>query len=235
MKRFTPITQFVFTIALFLALTFTVQAQIDTIDTERSSVTFSLSGQNTNSIVALTAGKTLKSINGHGAIYLARQTADGEVTSEIVNAEVQGQWKFIEVIVSVERDIHRGIEREFQTAYRATPGTLQIGNARLTGGLGNYTATTTVEVAGGKATQSAELSYGWSGYLALDWWKTTTTVTVEPELDFKVVQTDIESTIRHAVDRNFEVGITAKGYFNSDPPTADRFHTQYLIFATWKR
>ena len=110
MKRFTPITQFVFTIAVLLALTFTAQAQIDTIDTERSSVTFSLSGQNTNSIVALTAGKTLKSINGHGAIYLARQTADGEVTSEIVNAEVQGQWKFIEVIVSVERDIHRGIK-----------------------------------------------------------------------------------------------------------------------------
>ena len=46
MKRFTPITQFILTIALFLALAFNVNAQIDTLDTEAESITFSLAGQN---------------------------------------------------------------------------------------------------------------------------------------------------------------------------------------------
>ena len=242
MKRFSPITQWIlakpviFTIALLLAVTFNVNGQIDTIDTERSSVTFSLSGQNANSNTAVTAGIPLKSINGHGAIYLARQTADGEVTSEIFNAELQGKWKFIEIITSIERDIHRGIERELQTAYRLNPGTLQIGPARLTGGLGNYTATTKVEVsAAGSEEESSEISYGWSSYLQLDLWKATTTITGEPELDFKAAQVDIESTLRHAIDRNFEIGLTVKGYFNTHPTTNDHFHSQYLLFATWAR
>ena len=226
----------ILTITMMLALAATALAQIDTIDTERSSVTFSLSGQNANSNTAVTAGMPLKSINGYGAIYLARQTADGEVNSEIFNAELQGKWKFIEVVTSIERDIDRGIERELQTAYRLNPGTLQVGPARLTGGIGNYTATTKVETsAAGSEKQSSEISYGWSSYIEIDLWKTNTVVTAEPDLGLKAAQVDIESTIRHAIDRNFEVGITAKGFFNSNPPTADRFHSQYLIFATWKK
>ena len=71
MKRFTPITQFVFTIALFLALAFNVNAQIDTLDTEAESITFSLAGQNTNSITAITAGKPIQAINGYGVLYVA--------------------------------------------------------------------------------------------------------------------------------------------------------------------
>ncbi len=226
----------ILTLAMMLALSAAAFAQIDTINTEKSSVTFSLAGQNANSNVAVTAGIPLPGINGHGAIYLARQTADGEVNSEIFNAELQGKWKFIEVVTSIERDIHRGIEREIQTAYRLNPGTLQVGPARLTGGIGNYTATTKVEVsAAGSEKQSSAISYGWSSYLQLDLWKTTTTVTGEPELDLKAAQVDIESTLRHAIDRNFEIGLTVKGYFDTHPPTDDRFHSQYLLFATWTR
>ena len=237
MKRFTPITQFVFTIALLLALAFTAQAQIDTLDTEAESITFSLAGQNANSTAAITAGRPIQAINGYGVLYVARQTADGKVVSEIAQAQIDGRYKFIEAFVVLERDLHRGIAFEAQTGYRFTPGTYEIGAARVTGGLGNYTASTTVEDAPGGNQSAASLSYGWTGYTRLDVWKTSTTLTVEPDIVFKSLEAEIESTIRHAVDKNFEVGITAKGLFNSDPhrPDAGRFHSQYLLFATWKR
>ena len=238
MTRFSPIKKFVFTIALLLAVAFmhNVEAQIDTLDTEAESVTFSLAGQNTNSITAITVGRPIQSINGHGAIYVARQTANGEVVSEIAQAQIDGRYRFLEAFIVLERDMWRAIAFEAQTGYRFTPGTFRIGAARITGGIGNYTATTTVEEkAGGNQTESASISYGWTGYTRLDVWKTSTTVTVEPELDLRTLQADIESTLRHGISRNFEIGLTVKGYFNSHPPTDERFHSQYLLFATWKR
>ena len=238
MKRFTPITQFVFTIAFLLALAFTAQAQIDTLNTDAESITFSLAGQNANSTTAITAGRPIQAINGYGVLYVARQTADGKVVSEIAQAQIDGRYKFIEAFIVLERDLHRGIAFEAQTGYRFTPGAYEIGAARVTGGLGNYTASTTVEDApGGNQAESASISYGWTGYTRLDVWKTSTTLTVEPDIIFKSLEAEIESTIRHAVGKNFEVGITAKGLFNSDPhrPDAGRFHSQYLLFATWTR
>ena len=236
MKRFTPITQFVFTIALLLALAFNVHAQIDTLNTDAESITFSLAGQNANSTTAITAGRPIQAINGYGALYVGRQTANDEVVSEIAQAQIDGRYKFIEAFIVLERNLHRGIAFEAQSGYRFTPGTYEIGAARVTGGIGNYTASTTVEDApGGNQSESASLSYGWTGYTRLDVWKTTTTLTVEPELDFKAVQTDIESTLRHAISQNFEVGLMVKGQFDSDPITEGRFHSQYLLFATWTR
>ena len=107
MKRFTPITQFVFTIAFLLALAFTAPAQIDTLDTEAESITFSLAGQNANSTTAITAGRPIQAINGYGVLYVARQTADGKVVSEIAQAQIDGRYKFIEAFIVLERDLHR--------------------------------------------------------------------------------------------------------------------------------
>ena len=215
-------------ILIMLMLSVTAYAQLDTIDTDAQTVTFSLAGQNTNSTTAVTASMPIAPIDGHSAIYISRQTAEGKVISEVFNAEIEGAWKFVEGFVEVERDLHRGIERNVQTGYRLTPGTLTLGPVKITGGAGNFTANTATSA------PAPAITFGWTAYTTIDAWRTRTTVTAEPEIDFNAVQVDIESTLRHAIDRNFEIGVTVKGYFDSHPPTDGRFHSQYLLFATWK-
>lgn len=234
MQRFTPIKKFVFTIALLLAVTFTVNAQvgIDSVDTERRSVTFSAAGQNANSITAITVASPIDRLNGHGALFLSRQTADGKVISEIANAKVQGGWKYLQGFVEFERNLHRGIEREFKVGY-VVPVTVQWGSVTLAGGAGNHTANAAFKRAAGQEETDDPISVGWTTFLQADWWKTSTTATAEPSLDLKSVQVEIESGIRHRVARNLELGATVIGQFDSDPPVDGRFHSQYLLFVTW--
>ena len=236
MKRFTPITQFIFTIALLLAVTFNVNAQvgIDNVDTGRQSITFSAAGQNTNSITAITAASPIGLINGHGAIFMSRQTADDKVISEIVNAKVQGGWKYLKGFVEFERDIHRGIEREFKVGY-VIPVTAQLGPVTLIAGAGNHTANSAFKRAVGQEKTDDPITVGWTTFLQADWWKTSTTATAEPNIDFKSVQVEIESAIRQKVAPNLELGATVIGQFDSDPPVDGRFHSQYLLFVTWTR
>ena len=224
------IRRFTFSMILLMMLAMPAIAQLDTIDANDQFISFSLAGQNTNSTTAVTAATPVNEINGHAAAYVARQTANDEVVSEVINAEIEGQWKFLEGFIVGERDIHRGIHLKLQSGYRLTPGEYKYGLATITGGAGNYTANTTDDTPNAEA----EITFGWTSYVQLDIWKTSTTMTIEPKIDFGDYQADIESTLRHALDQNFEVGVTAKGYFASDPVTDERFHSQYLLFATWK-
>ncbi len=223
-----------FLMFLMLMLALSADAQIDTVNTERSSVTFSLAGQNTNSTTAVTVGTPLKQINGFGAIYLTRQTANDEVVSEIVNARIDGGYKFLEVFVEFERDDHRSIAGEVQMGYFLTPGAIKIGDAQVQFGAGNYTARTAVKEVLGIDEPDAT-TFGWTSYLKVGFWKTQTNVTAEPEIDFNAYQLEVESTIRHKLADNFEIGATVKGQFDSDPITEDKVHSQYMVFATWLR
>ena len=61
MKRITPTRNLIFALMILIAATFVAMAhgQIDTLDTEAESITFSLAGQNTNSMTAITAGRPI--------------------------------------------------------------------------------------------------------------------------------------------------------------------------------
>ena len=236
MKRFTPIKKLLFTITLLLTVTLNVNAQvgIDNVDADRQSITFSVAGQNANSTTAITVGSPIDRINGHGAIFLSRQTADAKVVSEIVNAKVQGGWKYLQGFVEFERDIHRGIKREFKVGY-VVPVTAQFGPVTLIAGAGNHTANSAFKRAVGQEEADDPISVGWTTFLQADWWKTSSTVTAEPDISFKSVQLEAEASIRHAIAENFQIGATVIGQFDSDPVVNGRFHSQYLLFTTWTR
>ena len=230
MKRFS------FTLILLMIAISTSFAQIETADTENRNFTVSVAGQNSNSMTAFTAVEPLPGINGHAAIQFGRQTANDEVVSENIDAQIVGQYKFAEIFIEGKRDIHRGIEWESSIGYFLTPGAVQLGPATLTGGAGNSSANTQTKDTLGITDQS-RVDFKWIGYLQLDWWKTQTTVTAEPSLRLDQYEVEAESTIRHSVNENVEVGVTVKALYDSDPlsPDAGNFHSQYLLFATWTR
>lgn len=225
-----------FTLILLMIAVSTSFAQIETADTENRNFTVSVAGQNSNSMTAFTAVEPLPDINGHAAIQFGRQTANDEVVSENIDAQIVGQYKFAEIFIEGKRDIHRGIEWESSIGYFLTPGAVKLGPATLTGGAGNSSANTQVKDTFGITDQS-RVDFNWIAYLQLDWWRTQTTVTVEPGIRFDQYQLEGESRIQYPVDEHIKVGVSVKGLFDSDPvsPDAGNFHSQYLLFATWTR
>lgn len=217
-----------------LILALNAYGQVEGINKERQSVTFSLAGINDNSVTAVTFGSPISALNGFGSLFLNRQTTNGEVTSEVLHAEIEGGLKYLEAAIEFTRDDHRGIAGEIVGKYMFTTGDLQVGSATLRGGAGNYTARTAVKKALG-ITDNDPVSFGFTSYLQLDLWKTRTVATAEPEIDFKAYQLEVESSIRHKLAENFEIGTTVKVQFDSDPITEDKVHSQYLVFATWLR
>ena len=230
MKRFN------FTLILLMIAVSISFAQIETADTDNRNFTISVAGQNSNSMTAFTAVEPLPDINGHAAVQFGRQTANDEVVSENIDAQIVGQYKFAEIFIEGKRDIHRGIEWESSIGYFLTPGAVQLGPATLTGGAGNSTANTQVKDTLG-ITDQTRVQFNWIGYLQLDWWKTQTTVTVEPGIRFEQVQLEAESAVWYPIDESVKIGASVKGLFDSDPlsPDAGNFHSQYLLFATWTR
>lgn len=218
----------------FMMLVVGAYGQFNSLDTDVESVTFSVSGQNSNSSTAVTAAVPLRSIGGYGAIFVSRQTAEDKIVSEVATGRVQGGYRFIDGYIELERDLHRGIELESEIGYFLVPGTARFGAFSVTVGAGNYSANTTVKEALGIRTSDA-VSFGWTAFATIDFWQTSTTVTAEPDIGFEEVQVEAESTIRHSVADNFEVGVTVKGLFDSDPIIAGRLHSQYLLFARWTR
>ena len=187
-------------------------------------------------MTAFTAVEPLPDINGHAAVQFGRQVANDEVVSENVDVEIAGQYKFIEMFIEGSRDLHRGIKWESAIGYFFTPGAVKLGPATLTGGAGNSSANTQVKDTFGITDQS-RVQFNWIGYLQLDWWKTQTTVTVEPGIRFEQVQLEAESAVWYPIDESVKIGASVKGLFDSDPlsPDAGNFHSQYLLFATWTR
>lgn len=196
------------------------------------SVTISVAGENTNSTTAIAAASPITAINGQAAIFVSRQTANDKVVSEVVNVELEGRYKFLEAFVEGLRDVHRGIDREIQTGYRFTTPNLKLGPATLKLSGGNFTATTAEKPKFG--IEETTISYGWTAKTEIDWWKTTTAITFEPTLQFETLQADIESTLKQRIDENIEVGATWRGYFDSAPIVEGKFHSQYLLFLTYK-
>lgn len=230
MKRFN------FTLILLMIAVSTSFAQIETADTENRNFTVSVAGQNSNSMTAFTAVEPLPDINGHAAVQFGRQVANNEVVSENIDAEIAGQYKLIEIFIEGRRDVHRGIEWETSIGYFLTPGAVKLGPATLIGGAGNSSANTQVKDTLGITDQN-RVDFNWITYLQIDFWKTQTTVTAEPNIRFEQYQLEAESTIRHSIDENVDIGATVKALYDSDPltPDAGNFHSQYLLFATWKR
>ena len=230
MKRFT------FTLILLMIAVSTSFAQIETADTENRNFTVSVAGQNSNSMTAFTAVEPLPDINGHAAVQFGRQVANDEVVSENIDAQIVGQYKFAEIFIEGKRDIHRGIEWESSIGYFLTPGAVQLGPATLTGGAGNSSSNTQVKDTL-DITDQNRVNFNWIAYLQLDWWQTQTTVTVEPGIRFEQVQLEAESAVWHPIDESVKIGASVRGLFDSDPlsPDAGRFHSQYLLFATWTR
>lgn len=225
-----------FSFILLMIAVSTSFAQIETADTENRNFTVSVAGQNSNSMAAFTAVEPLQDINGHAAVQFGRQVANDEVVSENIDAEIAGQYKLIEIFIEGRRDVRRGIEWETSIGYFLTPGAVKLGPATLTGGAGNSSANTQVKDTLG-ITDPNRVDFNWIAYLQFDWWKTQMTVTAEPNIRFEQYQLEAESTIRHSVDENVEIGATVTALYDSDPltPDAGNFHSQYLLFATWRR
>ena len=232
MKRFT----FTAMLIMMIASATILYASIDNIDTETRNITVSVAGQNKNSMTAITVVEPLPAVNGHAAANIGRQVANDEVVSENIDVEISGQYKFIEIFIEGKRDIHRDIEWESTIGYFFTPGAVKLGPATLTGGAGNSSSNTQVKDTL-NITDPNRVNFNWIAYLQLDFWKTQSTVTVEPGIRFKQVQLEAESSVWYPVDEHIKIGASVKGLFDSDPlsPDAGRFHSQYLLFATWTR
>ena len=211
MKRFT----FTALLIMMIAACNLLYAQIDAINTEHRNFTLSVAGQNANSMTAFTAVEPLPDINGHAAVQFGRQVANDEVVSENIDAEIAGQYKLIEIFIEGRRDVHRGIQWETSIGYFLTPGAVKLGPATLTGGAGNSSANTQVKDTLGITDQN-RVDFNWIGYVQIDFWKTQTIVTAEPNIRFKQYQLEAESTIRHSVDENVEIGATVKALYDSE-------------------
>lgn len=225
---------FTFTLILMMIAVMTAQAQLDTADTTDQNFTFSLAGQNTNSIVGLTGVQPIGAINGHAGVFVSRQTAEDEVVSENVDVELVGGGKYLELFFEGKRDLHRGITWESSVGYFVKPPALTVGSATFTAGAGNSSANTQVKEAL-KVEGDDAVAFNWIAFVQVDWWKTETTITAEPDIRFESVQVEAETSIAHSLDAHFAVGATVKGIYDSHPVTDGKTHSQYLVFAKWTR
>lgn len=222
------------TLTIALCLIAFANALYAQIDTETRNYTVSIAGENKNSTTALTAVEPIAQINGHAEIFISRQTANDKVVAESVSAEIVGSLGFLEIFIEADRNIDRGIELETKIGYFAKTPALQLGPFSIEGGAGNTTSRQQVKDAL-QIDDAGAIGFNWISYAQVRFWKIETTLTAEPTFDLREIELELDSAIVHDLDENVAVGITAKSIFASHPPTGDKTHNQYMIFARWTR
>ena len=212
-------------------------AYFDGLPDNRSSATFSATGQATNQSSSLTALMPLQSVNGHFGIFTQRQVGNDEVTSEILAVEAQGGFDIGKVqirgVIEAERDIHRGIGFSRKVSYFAATPDISIGAAKAQFGAGN--STENVEILETIKKGPAETSFNWLAFVNAQYKNVTAGVQVEPGLSFKQVEVEGNAGITHDLSDNFSIGANLLSRYNSDPLAGGKVNHQYTLFARWTR
>lgn len=205
--------------------------------TDRESFTVGVAGQNRNQTTSITALLPLKKINGWVGTYVSRQTADGMVTSETVNAHLQGGFRFgsvgVEAYAETTRDKWRAIDLAIETGYFVRPAVYTWQSITISGGAGNYTERRDVDEEIGRDADDVSLTFGWIAFVSAKWKNLSGVVRYKPSFHFEETVVESSLSFNHTLSDQAAVGITTQSIFDTQSVADGDLHSSYLIQLTY--
>ena len=214
-------------LVMFSMLTIAAFAQVPAqVDNFSLGGTFSQAGGDLN--LGFLGGVPLEPINGHLAWFLQRDTSDGIVLSETLNAHIQGgvsKWGWeLNLFSDALRDIDRELQ-QVEYGYFLQPPVLKLGAWNGIAGVGNA-AQSREAVAAQTGLSGAELDAAVAGGTTLNWfgfvnlnhpgWDVDVSLKVLPRIDFSDAEVTGMVSTRFDLGKGFSFDVAYQSVYETE-------------------
>lgn len=210
----------------------TASAQFADIPLDEISVSLGVSGDSESRSTAATGILPLSKINGWLGVHGLQSTADQNVLSEYLKAHVQGGVRYqglgIEAFLNAERNLLAGTAFQSQVGLFVRPGIYEKHRLRVSGGFGNFLENTQARAELG-LTETDPTVVRWLAFASIGWRGISVLIKLTPHIQFDDFQFAAEPAVTFELAENISLGLQGRLAYDSDPLTAKKFQTAYLL------
>ena len=223
---------FVFALFAFLCVSVSFAYFADT-DVEKKSVAIGIIDDNGESVISATGLMPVDSMNGFAAGYVARQTANKEVTSEVYVGRVQGGFDAgparIRGYIEASRDLVQLIDLKIESGIFAETPDYAWQDVHFSFGGGNFMDQRSLDDKIGRDTDDKEVNFGFLVFGTAEYGKLNGVLRLKPNFDFDDFASEFAVSWNEEVTE--DIGIQVAGLFKYDSASvADSLWSRSIQF-----